>query len=138
MNKSRDAYCPALFYVGLAFAVVAAVASAALFGGGGWALGAFLGAGAVAADFYFLTVFAVVWVKTAQRGGRGLLALGTVALIGKTFLPPALILALVWFKAVDPYPAAFGAVVVATSAPAVLAAGFLRKRGRKPIRLWKS
>jgi hypothetical protein len=138
MNESRDVRCPFSFYVGLAAAVAAAGISAALYGGGSWALGALLGAGAVGADFYFLTIFAVTWVKAARRGGRGLLALGVAALAGKTFLPPAIILALVRVNAVSAYPAAFGALVVATCAPALLAASFLRESGRKPNRLWKS
>ena len=138
MNEGREVHCPSLFFVGLASAVAAAVIGAALYGGGRWALGALLGAGAVAADFYFLTIFAVTWVKAARRGGRGLLALGIAALVGKTFLPPAVVLTLVWVNAVSAYPAAFGALAAATCAPALLAFAFLRESGRKPSRAWKS
>lgn len=138
MNESREVRCPASFFVGLGFAVAAAVMGAALYGGGSWALGALAGAGAVAVDFYFLAIFAATWVKAARRGGRGLLALGVVALVGKTFLPPAIVLILVWANAVSAYPAAFGALAAATCAPFLLAFGFLRESVPKPSRSWKS
>ncbi len=134
MSDGREISLPASYGLSLVGAVGAAAAVAALWGGGEWALGATLGAGAAAADFYFLALFAVAWFEAARRGGRGVLARGLLALLFKAALPPAIIIAILWARVVPALPAALGAVVVATAAPAFLVVYFLGKgSGRRPV-----
>ncbi|HUV86810.1 MAG TPA: hypothetical protein VMX79_06830 [bacterium] len=138
MSERREVYHPVGFYVGLAATVALAVLVAAICGGGEWVRGALLGGGAVAADFYLLTFFAVAWLDGARRGGRGPVIAGIAALSAKALLPPVAVWALVRGNVVSPYAVALGALVVATAAPALLSLYYLRGTYRLPDKLWKS
>ena len=137
MSERREVYHPVGFYVGLAATVALAVLVAAICGGGEWVRGALIGGGAVAADFYLLTFFAVAWLDGAHRGGRGPVIAGIAALSAKTLLPPAAVWALVRGNVASPYPVALGALAVATAAPALLSLYYLRGIYRLPDKLWK-
>lgn len=134
MTGSREINYPTSFFWGLAVTVAVVVAGAFLWGGSPWALGAFVGSAAVAADFVFLAAFSVSWMEAARRGGRRLALRGVLALIAKMFLPAVAVLAALWLGAVDVYAVAFSALAVAAAAPVLLVAHFLRQTiSRRPV-----
>jgi hypothetical protein len=127
MTSIRAAYYPASFSWGLAAAAAIAVAGAFLYGGGGWALGALVGAAAVAADFVFLVIFSTTWLEGARRGSRVMVLRGVLALAAKVLIPAAAIAAALWFEWVEVYPVALSALVVTAAAPLLLVVHFLRQ-----------
>jgi hypothetical protein len=127
MTDKGAAYYPGGFSWGLGAAVAAAAAGAFLYGGARWAVSAFLAGGAVAADFAFLVIFSAAWLEAAKRGGRGLLRKGITAIIAKVAIPAAALSFLIWFDVVEVYPAALGALAVATASPVLLLLYFLKK-----------
>ena len=134
MTELRAAYYPTGFFWGLAVTVAAVVTGAFLYGGGVWALGAFVGAAAVAADFVFLAMFSVTWLEAARRGGRRLVLRGVLALAAKVFIPAAAVSAVLWSGAVDVYAVAFSALAVAAAAPFLLVIHFLRRTSnQRPV-----
>jgi len=134
MNGSRAVDYPTNFFWGLAAAVAVVAGGAFLYGGGAWALGAFVGAAAVAADFAFLAAFSVTWLEAGRRGGRRLALRGILALGAKVLIPPAAVLAVLWSGAVDVYPVAFSALAVAAAAPVLLVIHFFRQTSdRRPV-----
>ena len=134
MTGLRGVYYPTSFFWGLAATVGAVVAGALLWGGGRCALGAFVGAAAVAADFVFLAMFSVAWLEAARRRGRRPALRGVLALIAKVLLPVAAISAALWSGAFDVYAVAFSALAVAAAAPVLLVIHFLRRTiNRRPV-----
>ncbi len=116
------------FVVGLLAAVAAVVAGAGIYGGGTWAVGAFAGGGAVAADFILIATIAVILARAAAQGKKRLLLKGILALTAKALLPLALIAALLQITPLSAQAVALGAVAVATFSPALVVLYCLRER----------
>ena len=134
MTALREVNYPTNFFWGLAATVAVVVVGGFLWGGGAWALGAFVGAAAVAADFAFLAMFSVALLEAARRGRRRLVLRGVSALVAKVLLPAAAVVAVLWLGAVEVYAVAFSALAVAAAAPILLVAHFLRQTiNRRPV-----
>lgn len=118
---------PIGFVAGLLAAVALVVAGAGIYGGGTWAVGAFAGGGAVAADFILIATVAVILARAAARRRKRLLLKGILALTAKALLPAALIAALFWITTLSVQAVALGAVAVATLGPALMAFYLLRE-----------
>jgi hypothetical protein len=121
MTEIRPARYPLAFWGGALAAVAVAVAGAGIYGGGTWAVGAFAGGGAVAADFVLITVFAVILARAAAGHKKRLWLKGILALAAKAIWPCAVLAALWWITPLSARAVAFGAVAVATLCPGVLA-----------------
>jgi hypothetical protein len=115
------------FVAGLLAAVALVVAGAGIYGGGTWAVGAFAGGGAVAADFVLIATVAVILARAAAQHKKRLLLKGILALAAKALLPFSLIAALFWITPLSAQAVALGAVVVATFSPLLIALHFLRE-----------
>jgi hypothetical protein len=133
MTDMSAGYYPVSFSWGLGVVVVAAGVGAFMYGGITWALSALLAGSAVAADFAFLVILSVAWLGAAKRGSRGVILKGITALIAKVALPAAALSLMLWSGAVNVYPAALGALAVATASPFLLITHFLRKERRYPF-----
>jgi hypothetical protein len=134
MTGSRAVYYPRDFFWGLAAAVAVVAVAAFLYGGGAWALGAFAGAAAVAADFAFLAAFSVSWLEAGRRGRKRLVLRGILALAAKVLIPPAAVWAALWSGAVNVYAVAFSALAVAIAAPVLLVIHLFRQTSnRRPV-----
>jgi hypothetical protein len=120
MSGSRAVYYPTNFFWGLAATVAVLAGAAFIYGGGEWALGAFAGAAAVAADFVFVAAFSVSWLEAGRRGGKRLVLRGVSALAAKVLIPPAAVCAALWSGTVNVYAVAFSALTVALAAPFLL------------------
>lgn len=136
MTDTSVGYFPGSFPYGLGVVVVAAGVGAFIYGGISWALSALLAGGAVAADFAFLIVLSLAWLNAGKWGGRGVILKGITGLIAKVVLPTGALLLMLWSGMVDVYPAALGALAVATASPFLLIAHFLRKE--RYTRLFRS
>jgi hypothetical protein len=118
---------PLGFVTGLLAAVALVVAGAGIYGGGTWAVGAFAGGGAVAADFVLIAAVAVILARAAAQQKKRLLLKGILALTAKVLLPFSLIAALFWITPSSARAVALGAVAIATFSPLMIALYFLRE-----------
>lgn len=130
MTDTSAGYYPGTFYWGLGAAVIAAGVGAFLYGGIAWAVSALLAGSTVAADFVLLIVLSLAWLGAAKRGGRGVILKGVTVLIAKVAIPTAALSLMLWSGMVDIYPAALGALAVATASPFLLITHFVRKERR--------
>jgi uncharacterized membrane-anchored protein len=127
MTETRLVRYPVVFLGGILAAVALVVAGAGIYGGVTWAVGAFAGGGAVAADFVLITTFAVVLARAAAHGKKRLLLKGILALAAKALLPFVLLAVLFWLAPSSVLAVALGALAVATFCPFLIALYFIRE-----------